>query len=144
MICYADTGFLVSLYKVESTSKRAAETMSKLVAPIRLSPLGELETHNAFQLSVFRGELSDESAAEKLNLFLEDLENGIFVILPVPAPAHYAKAIELAEKYSRSLGSRSLDLMHVAAAILLGAETFLSFDERQKQVAEAEGLVVRP
>lgn len=144
MICYADTGFLVSLYKVESTSRRAAETLSKLVAPIRLSPLGELETHNAFHLSVFRGELSDESAAEKLNLFLEDLENGIFVILPVPAPAHYAKAIELAEKYSRSLGSRSLDLMHVAAAILLGAETFLSFDERQKQVAKAEGLVVRP
>ena len=34
--------------------------------------------------------------------------------------------------------------MHVAAAILLGAETFLSFDVRQKQVAEAEGLLVRP
>jgi predicted nucleic acid-binding protein len=61
--------------------------------------------------------------------------------------SYYAELREgnrAAEKYSRSLGSRSLDLMHVAAAILLGAETFLSFDGRQKQVAEAEGLLVRP
>jgi predicted nucleic acid-binding protein len=56
--------------------------------------------------------------------------------------SYYAELREgnrAAEKYSRSL-----DLMHVAAAILLGAETFLSFDGRQKQVAEAEGLLVRP
>jgi len=34
--------------------------------------------------------------------------------------------------------------MHVAAALLLKAEMFLSFDERQRKVAKAEGLKVKP
>ena len=56
----------------------------------------------------------------------------------------YPKAIELAERHSATLGTRSLDLMHVAAALILGADLFLSFDERQRKAAEAEGLTVRP
>jgi len=42
------------------------------------------------------------------------------------------------------LGTRSLDLMHAAAALLLGSETFLSFDERQRKAAKSEGLKVKP
>ena len=144
MSCYADTGFVVSLYKMEATTSRAAEVMAKLDPPVWLSPLGELELHNAFHLAIFRDELAPEAVSHKRRLFLEDVANGIFVILPVPTPGLYAKAIELADKYSARLGSRSLDLMHVAAALLLGAETFLSFDERQGKVAKAEGLRVLP
>jgi len=38
----------------------------------------------------------------------------------------------------------SLDLMHVAAAILLEATAFLRFDDRQRKAAAAEGLGVFP
>ena len=144
MKCYADTGFIVSLYKAETTSARAAALMSDLPAPVWTSPLGELEMRNAFHLSVFRSELSTEAAVLKRQLFFEDVATGVFAILPVPGPALYAKAADLADRHSARLGSRSLDLMHVAAALLLGAEVFLSFDERQRQVAGAEGLEVRP
>jgi hypothetical protein len=34
--------------------------------------------------------------------------------------------------------------MHVAAALILEADLFLSFDERQRKAAEAEGLEVEP
>jgi hypothetical protein len=34
--------------------------------------------------------------------------------------------------------------MHVAAAIILKMDLFLSFDERQRNVAEAERMVVGP
>jgi hypothetical protein len=34
--------------------------------------------------------------------------------------------------------------MHVAAALLQKAETFLSFDERQRKAAKAEGLKFKP
>jgi hypothetical protein len=142
MKAYADTGFIVSLYKVESTSAAAAETMGQLQAPVWLSPLGELELHNAFQLAVFRGEIDTASALRKKQLFAEDLVKGIFVILPVPAAVLYQKAIELAERHSATLGTRSLDLMHVAAALILKAELFLSFDERQRNAAEKEGMRV--
>jgi hypothetical protein len=37
-----------------------------------------------------------------------------------------------------------LDLMHVAAALNLHADLILSFDERQRKAAEAEGMRVGP
>jgi hypothetical protein len=144
MTAYADTGFVVSLYKAETTSAAAAATMASLQAPVWLSQLGELELHNAFQLSVFRGEIDASAALRKNQLFAEDLAKGIFTILPVPAATHYPKAIELAARHSATLGTRSLDLMHVAAALILKADLFLSFDERQRKAAEAEGLTMEP
>lgn len=144
MKAYADTGFVVSLYKAETTSVAAAATMGRLQAPVWLSQLGELELHNAFQLAVFRGGIDTASALRKKQLFAEDLAKGVFFIQPVPAAALYSKAIELAERHSATLGTRSLDLMHVAAALILKADLFLSFDERQRKAAEKEGMVVGP
>ena len=46
--------------------------------------------------------------------------------------------------YTPSAGTRSLDLLHVAAAWLIEAKTFFSFDERQRQAAAGEGLEVKP
>ena len=144
MSIYADTGFVVALHKTETTSDRAAKIMKRLQAPVWLSPLGELELHNAFHLSVFRGEFDADAAALKQRWFQEDLSHGVFAIIPVPATTLYPKAIELADRHSAHLGTRSLDLMHVAAALLLQAATFLSFDERQRKAAKAEGLKIRP
>jgi predicted nucleic acid-binding protein len=42
------------------------------------------------------------------------------------------------------LGTRSLDLLHVAAALALEAKVFLSFDDRQRKAAASEGLQVKP
>jgi hypothetical protein len=75
---------------------------------------------------------------------LADVANGIFAIMPVPASALFAKAGELADRHSARRGTRSLDLMHVAAALLLKAGVFLSFDDRQRKAAKAEGLKVQP
>lgn len=140
MKAYADTGFVVSLYKAETTSAAAAAIMSRLQPPIALSQLGELELHNAFQLSIFRGEIDAAAATQKQQLFAEDLAKGVFMILPIPAATLYQKAIGLAQRHSATLGTRSLDLMHVAAALILKTDLFLSFDERQRKAAEVEGL----
>ena len=40
--------------------------------------------------------------------------------------------------------TRSLDLMHVATALLGKARVFLSTDSRQRKAAKAEGLDVKP
>jgi hypothetical protein len=39
---------------------------------------------------------------------------------------------------------RSLDILHVAIALELGATLFLTFDHAQKRLAQAAGLKVRP
>ena len=144
MKVYADTGFVVTLYKEEATSAHAAALMAKQTASVGLSQLGELEFRNALHLAVFRGDITADDAALMQSLFQEDVANGIFTITPVPASGLFAKAMELADRHSAGLGTRSLDLMHVAAALLLKAETFLSFDERQRNAAKAEGLKINP
>jgi hypothetical protein len=56
----------------------------------------------------------------------------------------HEKAAQLAQKYTAIFGTRPMDLLHIAAAILLGASQLLSFDERQRQAAKREGLKLRP
>jgi hypothetical protein len=46
----------------------------------------------------------------------------------------------LVDRHRVRLGTRSLDLMHVATALLMKAEMFPSFDRCQRRAAESEGL----
>jgi predicted nucleic acid-binding protein len=41
------------------------------------------------------------------------------------------------------MGTRARDILHVASALLLRAERILTFDDRQRQLAHAEGLATR-
>ena len=41
-------------------------------------------------------------------------------------------------------GHRSLDVLHVATALHLGAREFLTFDANQRKLAAAEKLKVKP
>jgi predicted nucleic acid-binding protein len=52
------------------------------------------------------------------------------------------EAERLSALHSEKLGTRSLDILHVAAALVLGAAEFHSFDGRQAALARAAGLRV--
>jgi hypothetical protein len=129
---------------MESTSEKAAALMRKLESPVWISALSEIELRNAFQLSVFRGEIDKASAELKLRLFQQDLKKGIYAVMPVSSSALHSKTAELIDRHSARIGTRSLDLMHIATAILLNADLFLSFDLRQRKAAKLEGLKVKP
>lgn len=144
MTSYADSGFIVSLYKQETTSQEASAAFQRTTLPVLFSALTHLEVRNALRLAVFRGEISEEERASKWQRFQEDLSNGLYAVMPIPATALHERAGELADKYSATEGTRSLDLLHVAAAQLLEAGELLSFDTRQRKVAVSEGLKVRP
>jgi predicted nucleic acid-binding protein len=51
-------------------------------------------------------------------------------------------AEELSAKHTVASGHRLADILHVATAIHLGAEQFLTFDTNQRFLAEAEGMSV--
>jgi len=55
-----------------------------------------------------------------------------------------ANGFELSAGYSAILGCRTLDIIHVAAAFVLGAKEFVTFDTRQGALAKQAGLVVKP
>jgi predicted nucleic acid-binding protein len=140
---YADTGLLVSLYLPEATTVIAVNEIRQIKQPLALTPLLRLELRNAlnFAVSGHRITLSDRDSVWKQ---IEDqLRQGFFIDV-LPPSQTYSKASELSDRYTLSLATRSLDLLHVATAITLSARVFYSFDERQRRAASAEGLSVKP
>lgn len=144
MVNYADTGFIVSLYLEELTSERARAAMASLKEPLILTPLLRLEMRNAFNLAVNRQRISATQRNEHLAAIEEDIANGVFVEVAPSRADLYREAAALSDRYTPTLATRSLDLLHVAAAALLDAKIFYSFDERQRKAAAGVGLKVRP
>ncbi len=141
MSVYADTSFLVSLYILDANSAAASARMEKSKLPVLLTPFGELELENAISLRVFRKELPLGKAKAARSLFATDVENGVFAVRPLPATL-FDRAKRLVRSRTPRLGTRTLDVVHVALALLLQADTFLTFDRNQARLAKAEGLSV--
>lgn len=142
MIAYADTGFLVSLYGHDGHSA-VASALVKQQPIFLLTPLGEAEFTNALQLQVFRKQWTRREAKLVLEEFLRHQGAGVFRIEPLTSE-FWGKAIALSRRHTARLGTRTLDLLHVAAAIVLNADVLYSFDERQRKLAAAEQLPVLP
>lgn len=144
MVAFADTGFLASLYLKESTSAQARTAIQAALVVLPLTPLGMLELRNAFNRSVQRQRIT---VAERDALWQDveaDIVGGFLVPTPVAAEELHHKARQLSDRYTPTLGTRSLDLLHVAAALVLKAKEFFSFDDRQRKAAASEGLKVKP
>jgi predicted nucleic acid-binding protein len=144
MKSYADTGFLISLYLNESTTAAANAAMQTLREPLPLIPLGFLELRNALYLAVFRKQITEVTSKAAWRRVELDLRNGVYAQTSVSQTELHQKAAELADEHSAAIGTRILDLLHLAAAILLESKQLLSFDDRQRQVAKREGLKLRP
>ena len=144
MKSYADTGFLVSLYINERTTTAANVAVQLVRQPLPLIPLALLELRNAFHLAVFRKQISENTRQAAWRRVELDIRNGIYIEVPISQLDLHQKAAQLAEKHSGTLGTRTLDLLHLAAALILEARELLSFDERQRRAAKREGLKLRP
>jgi predicted nucleic acid-binding protein len=140
---YADTSFVVSLYVPDVHSPAAIAAMGKTGGPVLITALIEVELCNAIELRVFRKELTGQQGKAAAQAFEEDLQNGVFSLQPLPA-ATFGQAKRLARQHTASLGTRTLDLLHVAAALTLGADSIFSFDASERKLAHAAGLHVRP
>ncbi len=144
MVAFADTGFVASLYLKESTSAQARAAIQATPVVLPVTPLVILELRNAFNRAVQRKRIT---AAERDALWQDveaDIASGFLVPTPVASDELHKKARQLSDRYTPALGTRSLDLLHVAAALLLEATVFYSFDDRQRKVAAGEALNVKP
>lgn len=141
---YADTGFVASLFLKETTQPAARRAVSAMREPLPLTPLTMLEFRNTLNLAIVRKRITTAERDSLWREFEAQIHEGFFVEADVSARTLHAEARELSDRHTPKLGTRSLDLLHVAAAKLLGAREFYSFDERQRKTAAAEGLKVRP
>jgi predicted nucleic acid-binding protein len=107
--------------------------------PVVLTSLGELELTNALELRVFRKEVDRRQFENARREFRRDIDEGVYSLAPLPEVV-FERARRMAQEYSARLGTRTLDILHVASALALGAESFYTFDARQQKLAAAEGL----
>jgi predicted nucleic acid-binding protein len=139
---YADTGFLCSLYAPDAHTRRAIARMRRQALPLPISWLHQLEFRNALRLRVFRAEITPSQRDASLNAMLADLAAGVLEAAAPPLPALLIEAERLGALHTETLGTRSLDILHVASALVLGLGECLTFDNRQAALAKAAGLRV--
>jgi predicted nucleic acid-binding protein len=137
---YADTSFLFSLVLHDANTAAAVAYLSKHRTALVLTPWQRGELHNAIRLSVFRGHCSAAEAKQALARIETDLAEGNLIETPLIWPEVMALAETLSARHTETLGVRSLDLLHVAAASSLHARKFLTCDGRQLALARAAGL----
>jgi predicted nucleic acid-binding protein len=135
---YVDTSFIVSLYVTDSHSIDSRQRVQTL-STVWWTPLHSAEWAHAIAQQVFRGTLSPSEAREMYRQLEDDRTDGPWLEVGLPDRALDLCA-DLARRYGRKLGVRTLDSLHVACALELKAEGFWTFDERQAKLAKAEGL----
>ena len=135
---YLDAGCFVKLYYPEPDSAKVISLIQG--KPVGYTPLHELEFVNALQLKVFFKTATAAQVTAARALVGADLQTGVLVSAGVDWKDIFPEAVKLAEQHTGSLGCRSLDVLHCAAAKVLAASEFISTDGRQKKLATAMGL----
>ena len=144
LTAYFDTGILVKLYAREINSREAGELVDQCGTPLHYTDLHNAETTNALHLKRRRQEMTDADLDRALRLIQGDLDEGVLVRTLLDWPRVWKTCRELSERHAVATGCRTLDALHVAAAIVLGAREFVSFDIRQRKLAERAGLRLLP
>ena len=141
-----DTSFLASLYLVDLHTPKARARLRRIKPPeeLMLSPFHQYELPNAVRLSVFRG-LRNAAAGETiLAAFEADLASGYFALPTCNLASVLIEARRLSASHTMTGGHRAFDILHVAAALHLGASEFLTFDTNQRKLATTAGLKPGP
>ena len=128
---YVDTSVLFSLYVPDANSSRADAWRQANPLPIDFTDFHRIELRNALSLAVFQQRLTPDEAQAAWTQVQLDLQAGVLVVKPNLWAKLVPEAEALATHHTPTLGTRSLDVLHVAAASVIGATEFCTFDARQ-------------
>lgn len=147
---YADTNFFTNTLVDMSHRHEAEVLLAKCSEKLVITWLHRLEVVNALQQCVFMTRqgmqqlrVTPELAAAAEAHFLDDVDQGFryqnSTISPTSVEATFR---DLSHRHTAKEGFRTYDILHVASALVLGCDTFWSFDAKAKKLARLEGLAV--
>ena len=142
MVICADTSFLFSLYGNDSQSARAIQWCSSNARPILISAFNRFELVNSLRFAECRGFIPSGSSAACQRLVVNAITAGRLIEGNTPVSGILSEAHRLSSVHTLTGGHRASDILHVAAARLMKATHFLTFDVNQKRLAESEGMSV--
>ena len=146
---FPDTSFLCSLYRTQLHSPLVDAYMETLGGPLRVSSFLLLEFrqsvrwHTRLHARDKTKGFAQAEGAQMLRDLQSDLSAKVLTVVPVDWAEVHQKAEHLSARYTEARGHRLADILHVATALHLAAEEFLTFDANQKLLARAEGLALR-
>ncbi|HVM60930.1 MAG TPA: type II toxin-antitoxin system VapC family toxin [Verrucomicrobiae bacterium] len=144
MNAYPDASFIFSLYVNRPHTALAASHVATMAEPIYATSLLRFEVTNAIRRAAFQRMITDQLAVTALAAFESDIDRGTVAIPAVAWEAVFQEAERLSHTHTPRTGLRGFDILHVATALTLNAREFLTFDTKQRALASAEGLKVRP
>lgn len=151
MSLYVDANVLVRLYlqlpghrgildQITAKSARAAW-------PLPVTDLLRFEVTNAIHRMVFESRsggqwrVTPESAVLGLAEFSQHQEEGVFLRRsPLTLAEIEPEFISMATRYTPKLGFRTYDILHVASALALRTDRFISLDAKANELARRVGL----
>lgn len=143
IVC-CDTSFLFSLYARDAHTAKALTLAKQLSKPLTISSVNEFEFCNALRFTAFRKLMPASDVALIIAAFEADIATEKLIVATCNLAEVMTEAKRLSANYTLKGGHRAFDMLHVAAAIHLGANEFISFDANQRKLAKAAGLKVKP
>ena len=116
--------------------------MKKQKTALTLTALSEYELGNALRFAEFRITLAPGEASAFWAQFEADKVSGRLEIRVCNLADIVDEAKRLSATYTLTGGHRGFDILHVASALTMKANRFLTFDANQKKLAKAEGISV--
>jgi len=136
---YFDSSALVKIYVTEPYSARARKE-AQAVPQLPFTWLHTLEVGNAFQVLAGRKLLTAAESRELHEQMEDDRQALRLAEVAVDWPKVFHEAVQLSRRHAARLLCRSLDILHVAVAVELGCQRFVTSDERQLALAGEAGL----
>jgi len=144
-LIYCDTSFLGALYLPEEVFEPIARAISVgWETGIPFPWLNEIELCNAVYRGLGRRLYDKGTCTAVLRQISADKASGILSPRPLESEILFKRAMDLSKRFTVVHQSRTLDLLHVAAALEFKASTLASFDRRQRQLATGVGLDLLP
>ncbi len=109
---------------------------------VALTRFGYAELINAIALGQFRGSYGEAECIGAIQDVQSDLAEGRLRWVDLLWRAALERSASLSQQYGPRLGTRSMDVVHVASALELGVKQFVTYDQRQARLAQACGLTL--
>ena len=145
---YPDTSFLCSLYRKQTHSEAALTYREAMSEILHITSLLEFEFIQSIRLQVWlhttdktKG-YSQREANGMIADWESDVASGILKQIAYNPETVNRLALGYSSLHTTKGGHRTLDVLHVATAVTLGAKRFLTFDARQRHLARRVGLQV--
>ena len=150
MNAFADTSFLYALYRPQPNSHAADTFLEKAGEPLHVSSLVLFEFRQSARFQAFRFSkdrtqgFSEREARRMLAALDENIAAGAVAVVPADWTEVHSTAERLSYRYTIKGGHRAFDILHIATAVYIKAQRFLTFDKNQSILTKAAGLQALP